>query len=71
MRQSAIHALHQQRRRSLPGCAAFHTAPVTTHGHRPNPNHTSAPNSAVMMVYHHSGQVKVQNRNWNLTLSVF
>ena len=24
-----------------------------------------------MMVYHHSGQVKVQNRNWNLTLSVF
>src|SRR5215218_2587918 len=37
----------------------------------PNPNHTSAPNSAVMIVYHHSGQVKVQNRNWNLTLSVF
>jgi hypothetical protein len=24
-----------------------------------------------MIVYHHSGQVKVQNRNWNLTLSVF
>jgi hypothetical protein len=24
-----------------------------------------------MMVYHHSGQVKVQTRNWNLTLSVF
>jgi hypothetical protein len=23
------------------------------------------------MVYHHSGQLKVQNRNWNLTLSVF
>ena len=23
------------------------------------------------MVYHHSGQVKVQTRNWNLTLSVF
>src|SRR5829696_8209275 len=37
----------------------------------PNPNHTSAPKSAVMIVYHHSGQVKVQNRNWNLTLSVF
>jgi hypothetical protein len=24
-----------------------------------------------MMVYHHNGQVKVQKRNWNLTLSVF
>jgi hypothetical protein len=24
-----------------------------------------------MIVYHHSGQVKVQNRSWNLTLSVF
>ena len=24
-----------------------------------------------MMVYHHSGHVKVQKRNWNLTLSVF
>jgi hypothetical protein len=22
-------------------------------------------------VYHHNGQVKVQKRNWNLTLSVF
>jgi hypothetical protein len=37
----------------------------------PSPNHTSAPKTAVMIVYHHSGQVKVQNRNWNLTLSVF
>jgi hypothetical protein len=55
--------------RLLPGCAAFHTAPVTTH--HTNPNHTSAPKSAVMIVYHHSGQVKVQNRSWNLTLSVF
>ena len=39
-------------------------------GHR-NPNHTSVPHTAVMMVYHHGGQVKVQEWNWNLILSVF
>jgi hypothetical protein len=31
------------------GCAAFHAAPVTTH--HAQPDHTSAPKSAVMMVY--------------------
>lgn len=38
MRQSSIHALHQQRQRSLPGCAAFHPAPVTTHHAQPEPH---------------------------------
>src|SRR5215207_9903860 len=38
MRQSAIHALHQQSQRSLPGCAAFHAAPVTTHHAQSEPH---------------------------------
>src|SRR5215212_4611758 len=38
MRQSAIYALHQQRQRSLPGCAAFHPAPMSTHHTQPEPH---------------------------------
>src|SRR5215211_8863012 len=38
MRQSAFCALHQQRQRSLPGLASFHTAPMTTHHTQSEPH---------------------------------
>ena len=38
MGQSCAHAHPQQGQRLLPGCAAFHTAPMTTHHAQPEPH---------------------------------
>ena len=38
MGQSCAHAHPQQGQRLLPGCAAFHPAPVTTHHAQPEPH---------------------------------
>jgi hypothetical protein len=55
--------------RLVAGCAAFRAAPVTTHHAQPEPHQRLR--SAEAIVRSQSGQVKLQNRNWNLTLSVF